>query len=260
MITLLSHESGGMKDVPDVARVIPAINKVETPEQLAAARQIARGLLQRSRSQQVLLSSSEAAGSVVEVQRRVTAVVLAAGESKRMGRSKQLLPWGETTLLGQTLRNLKEAAVHDILVVTGAEAARVAAIAQMENVATVHNEQWAAREMLSSLQAAVRELPENRSGVLVMLADQPMVKAPVINLLQQAYARGEGLLIAPEYGGRRGNPVLIDRAYFAELLGLSSGAPRDLLRRHLVTLVPVSTAAVLQDIDDLEAYHRYRPN
>lgn len=258
--TLLSHDKGGLKDAPVKARVIPAINKVETPEQLAAARQIAQQVLQKERIQQVLLSSSQAVGSVVEIQRRVTAVVLAAGQSRRMGRSKQLLPWGETTVLGQTLRNLKESAVHDILVVTGAEAEQVAAIAQEEAVPTVHNERYDSGEMLSSLQTAVARLPENRTAVLVMLADQPMVTAPIIDQLLHAYARNEGSLIAPEYGSRRGNPVLIDRAHFAELLTLPPGsAPRDLLRSHPVTLVPVSTGAILQDIDNLDDYERYRP-
>jgi molybdenum cofactor cytidylyltransferase len=114
--------------------------------------------------------------------------------------------------------------------------------------------------MLSSLQTAVAQLPENRSAVLVMLADQPMTGAPVIDQLLSAYARGEGLIIAPEFDGRRGNPVLIDRAHFAALLALPPGsAPRDLLRRHPVTLVPVAAKAVLQDIDSLDDYTRHRP-
>ena len=89
---LLTHDHGGLKDVPAAARVVPVINKVETAEQLAAARQIARQILGQTRVQHVLLSSRQAPNVVVEVQQRVTAVVLAAGQSKRMGRSKQLLP------------------------------------------------------------------------------------------------------------------------------------------------------------------------
>jgi molybdenum cofactor cytidylyltransferase len=260
MAALLSHAEAGMKDVPADARVIPTINKVETPDQLAAARRIARYMLQQSRIQQVLLSSRQALGSVVEVQRRVTAVVLAAGQSRRMGRSKQLLPWGDTTVLGQTLRNLKESAIHDILVVTGAEAEKVSTIAQAEAVPTIHNEKYAAGEMLSSLKTAVAQLPNNRTAVLVMLADQPMVIAPIIDQLLHAYARGEGSIIAPEFDGRRGNPVLIDRAHFAELLALPpNAAPRDLLRRHPITLISSPSAVVLQDLDNLDDYNRLRP-
>lgn len=258
--TLLSHPEGGLKDVPAAARIIPVINKVETPFQLQEARSIARLILRQAPVSQVVLSSAQADDPVIEVQRRVTAVVLAAGQSSRMGRSKQLLPWGETTMLGQTLRNLKASAVHDILVVTGADAAQIAAIAQAENVPTLHNERYARGEMLLSLQTAVAQLPSDRSAVLVMLADQPLVTSAVIDELLQAYARGQGAIIAPQYKSRRGNPVLIGRPHFAELLALPpDAAPRDLLRRHPVTLVPVLTDAILQDIDNLDDYNRHLP-
>ncbi len=258
---LLSHREGGLKGVPATARLIPVINKVETPGQLQAARNIAKQVLLNSRVQQVVLSSAQAENPVVEVQRRITAVVLAAGQSKRIGRSKQLLPWGETTVLGQTLRNLKESAVHDILVVSGAEAVKVEAISRAEGVPTLHNSRFASGEMLSSLQTAVAQLPANRSAVLVTLADQPMITAPDIDLLLHAYWQGSDGIVAPEYNGRRGNPVLIDRCHFAELLALPTGtAPRDLLRRHSVTLIPAMTEAVLQDIDNLEDYEQYRPD
>ncbi len=245
--------------MPAAARVIPVLNKVETPDQLQAARTIARLILRQAPVPQVVLSSAQAADPIIEVQRRVTAVVLAAGQSRRMGRSKQLLPWGDTTMLGQTLRNLKESAVHDILVITGADAAQVAAVAQAENVPTLHNDRYATAEMLSSLQTAVDQLPANRSAVLVMLADQPLVTASIIDQLLHVYARGQGAIIAPQYRSHRGNPVLIDRSHFAELLALPpNAAPRDLLRRHPVTLVPVLSDAILQDIDNLDDYNRHQ--
>jgi molybdenum cofactor cytidylyltransferase len=145
------------------------------------------------------------------------------------------------------------------MVVTGSENESVEAIARAEDVRTVYNRRYASGEMLSSLQTAIKTIPPNRAAVLVMMADQPMVTARDIDLLLQAYWRGEGDIIAPEFGGQRGNPVLIDRRHFEELLALPLGAaPRDLLRRHKVTLIPASKA-VLQDIDEPEAYERYRP-
>jgi molybdenum cofactor cytidylyltransferase len=256
---LLSQQNTGLKGVPETTRVIAVINKVDTSAQLVAARQVACLVLQQSRVQQVVISNALSARVVLEVHKRVTAVVLAAGQSQRMGRSKQLLEWGDTTMLGQTVRNLKDTAVHDILVVTGSENESVEAIARAEDVRTVYNRRYASGEMLSSLQTAIKTIPPNRAAVLVMMADQPMVTARDIDLLLQAYWRGEGDIIAPEFGGQRGNPVLIDRHHFEELLALPLGAaPRDLLRRHKVTLIPASKA-VLQDIDEPEAYERYRP-
>lgn len=197
-----------------------------------------------------------------EQRKRVTAVVLAAGQGKRMGRTKQLLPWGETTVLGQTLRNLRASAVHDILVVVGHRAEGVAKEAAAIGVPFVHNPNYATGEMLSSLKVAVRYVDDDCAAVLVMLADQPMVAPQTINELLAAFQRGEGELIAPVYEGKRGNPVLIGRRYFAELLELpAEGAPRDLLRRHTaeLILVPVTTDTVLRDLDDPQQYERWRP-
>lgn len=193
---------------------------------------------------------------------RVIAVVLAAGASRRMGRPKQLLPWGETTVLGQTLANLGQSAVDEIVVVTGYEAQAVAAVAAQFNVTVVHNEAYDEGEMLSSLQTALAAIGERGQAVLVVLADQPMVGPQLIDSLLRAYAEGAGDLLAPAYRGRRGNPVLIGRRYFEELLALPRGkAPRHLLRRHRdsLRLIDVDSEAVLQDVDDPEDYERHRP-
>jgi molybdenum cofactor cytidylyltransferase len=193
---------------------------------------------------------------------RVTAVVLAAGQATRMGHTKQLLPWGETTVLGQTLRNLRASAVDDILVVTGHERGAVTAIAAAHGVPVVDNPGYATGEMLSSLQVAVGTLPPDCAAVLVMLADQPMVEPETINALLEAFWQGEGELIAPSFAGQRGNPVLIGRRYFAELLALPAGsAPRDLLRRHAAGLfwLPVESDTILRDLDNRDDYQRWRP-
>jgi molybdenum cofactor cytidylyltransferase len=111
--------------------------------------------------------------------------------------------------------------------------------------------------MLSSLQTAVRHLPSYIDAVLVTLVDQPLVEPETIDHLLAAYWQGHGELIAPSFAGRRGNPVLIGRPHFDELLRLPVGkAPRDLLRRHEVYLVPAQSAAVLDDIDTMDDYRR----
>lgn len=261
---LLTHAQGGLKYVPDGARVIPFVNKVETDAQLAAAREVAGYMLRTPRVAQVVIGAARRERPVCEVHKRVTAVVLAAGESKRMGeQTKQLLPWGETTVLGQTLRNLKQTASHDIVVVSGHKAGAVEAAAAAEAVPAIYNPQYASGEMLSSLQTAVRLLPADRAAVLVMLADQPMVEPATIDRLLAAYWQGQGELIAPVYEGRRGNPVLIGRSHFEELLALPPGAaPRDLLKKHgdELYLVSVGSDSVVRDLDRPEEYERWRPS
>jgi len=262
LATLLSHPDAGLKNVPAGARVIPLINKVESAAQLSAARQVARQVLAQEQVDRVIIAAIHGRQPLREAHRRVTAVVLAAGESDRMGQTKQLLPWGDTTILGQVLANIQASAVNEIVVVSGHDQQAVAQIAAEVGTSTVYNPDYQAGEMLSSLQVAVGQLPPNREAVLVMLADQPLVGPEIIDRLLEEYWRGGGELIAPTFQGRRGNPVLIGRPYFNELLALSSGeAPRTLIKSHAQDLkvVPVDTPGILQDMDTLGEYERWRP-
>ena len=280
---LILHDNGGLKGVPQGAQVIPVINKVETAVSLKTAREIAREVLQgaggRGQGKQstineqratnnrlpitkVVISALKSEQPIREVHQPVTAVILAAGQSKRMGQTKQLLPWGDTTVLGQTIRNVKETAVHDILVITGHDAEKVEAIIEQETAHGLWNTDYATTEMITSLQTSIRNLPQSVSAVLVMLADQPMVEPETIDQILAAYWQGHGDLIAPSFDGKRGNPVLIGRAYFDEILLLPpDDAPRTLLKRHAdkLHLVPVNSDSILQDLDEWDVYLGKRP-
>lgn len=260
---ILVHHRGGLKEVPSSARVIVFLNKVESEAHLKAARQVARIVLHEQRIQQVVIGALRRSQPVREVVRRVTAVVLSAGESLRMGETKQLLRWGATNLLGQTLTNLLDSMVTDILVVTGHENDAVTAIATEMGVKSVANPDYASGEMLSSLKVGLNQLPNKGAAVLVVLADQPMVTAETIDQILLTYWQGRSGIIAPTYRGRRGNPVLIGGQFRAELLSLPQGAaPRVLLERHpeSLSLLEVNTPTVLLDIDTPEQYRRYRPD
>jgi molybdenum cofactor cytidylyltransferase len=258
--TIVTHPDGGLKNVPRAARVIPAINKVETAEQLHAARRAAGAMLKEPRIRQVVLTAVERPDPVLEVHKRIRAVILAAGESSRMGRPKLLLPWENTTVLGRTIQNVQESAVFDSLVVMGAQAEAVAGIAGERGVPVLFNERYATGEMLSSLQTAVAGLPDEIDAVLVVLGDQPLVGPAIIDQILTAYWQGKGDIIAPQYRSRRGNPVLIGRRYFEELLSIPrGGAPRDLLRKYPVYQVEVDSQAVLLDIDNPADYQDLRP-
>lgn len=258
---LLTHPEGGLKGAPPGARVIPFLNKADDEARLGAARAAARLMLRESRVSRVVVGAARTAEPVREVWRRVTAIVLAAGESRRMGRNKLLLPWGETTVLAQTLANVQAAGAHDLVVVTGHESDRIAPLAAPAGAPIIHNSDYA-QGMLSSVQTAVRSLPAAVDAVLVVLGDQPMVAPAIIDRLLAAYAASTAGLVAPAYLGQRGNPVLIDRRHFTELLALPpDDAPRALLQRHPgdLLLMPVDDEAILHDLDRPEDYERWRP-
>ncbi len=158
---ILAHPQGGLKAAPTSARVIVFLNKVESLTKLETARRVARIILQEERIQQVVIGALRGRQPVREVQRRVTAVVLSAGESQRMGRTKQLLRWGSSSVLGQTLANLQDSMVTDIIVVTGHHAEAVSAIATDMGVETISNPDYATGEMLSSLQVESNNYESN---------------------------------------------------------------------------------------------------
>ncbi|MDA0243553.1 MAG: nucleotidyltransferase family protein [Chloroflexi bacterium] len=194
----------------------------------------------------------------------IVALVLAAGESQRMGQAKLLLPWGERTILGETLTQVQASAVAEVLLISGGYREEVEAVAQKYGVAVVHNPAFATGEMLSSLQTGLRHLRgragEPPAAVLVMLGDLPFIPTALINQLLAGFAGGLGQIIAPSYEGRRGHPVIIGRELWEDVLALPpTAAPRDLFRQHPPTLLPVTTDLILRDIDTPEEYARWKP-
>lgn len=258
---VLTHPNGGLKSAPSGARVVPFLNKVETEKRLHAAREAAGLMLAEPRVSRVVLGALNQSNPIVEVWRRVRAIVLAAGESSRMGRNKLLLPWGDATVLGRTLANVKASGVADVLMVSGHEPEPAETIAGRLGIPILYNQDYA-KGMITSVQTAVRDLPSSIDAVLVVLGDQPMVGSEVLDELLRAYAGSPCGLIAPTYRGQRGNPVLIDRRYFRELLSLSPrDAPLLLLQRHPddLHLVEVTSDAILHDLDRPADYERQRP-
>jgi len=257
---LLAHPNGGLQGVPDGARIVPFLNKVETADQRAIAHEIAQLALQQSSRLEKVIIGAVQGGGRWEACGRITAVILAAGKSSRMGSPKLSLAWGDGTILQQTIRHSQASLAHDLLLVTGHGAAAVEAMAVQMDVETVHNIAHADGEMILSLQTAVSHLDDNIDAILVILGDQPLVKTAVLNQLLSAFWHGEGDIIAPTFEGKRGNPVLIARKHFAELLALPpDAAPHYLLRNNPVTTIAVDSDAVLQDVDDRESYERLKP-
>ena len=251
----------GLKNVPDSARVVVWLNgAARDGYQRGRARLIAQLVLAEARVAAVALGSSRASDPAYEVQRRVGAVVLAAGLSSRMGQPKVLLPWEHGTILEQILHQLVLARVRELVVVTGHQAEAVARAAATYEAVTAFNPDYARGEMLSSLQTGLRALPAHVSAALIVLGDQPRLQPAVVTALMAAYAEGKGDLIAPSFQRRRGHPMLIDRRYWPELLALTDGAPRDVINRHAdrIHYVDVQTDSILRDVDTPADYDEER--
>jgi molybdenum cofactor cytidylyltransferase len=192
----------------------------------------------------------------------VGAIVLAAGMSSRMGRSKPLLPWADgKSVIEHILQQLQQVRLARITVVTGYRAEDVSAQAQAMGVQTTHNPNYAEGEMLSSLQAGLAAQPDGIAAALVVLGDQPRLEVSVIERILSAYEQGRGEIVAPYFQGQRGHPLLISRRYWDEMMALPPGAaPRDVIQKHrqVLHLIDVESDSVLSDIDTAEDYARER--
>jgi molybdenum cofactor cytidylyltransferase len=254
--TVIGHREGGLKGLPAVARAIPLINKVEGQASLVAARTIARLLLQNSPVQAVAIGAVREREPILEVHGRVGAVVLAAGASRRFGQPKQLLPWGDTTLVGHIVDQVIASAVDRIVVVVGYEGDQVASAVADRSVAVVTNSNWAAGQS-ASVQVGLQAFPPDVEAVLFVMADQPGLTPGIMEALLRRYHQTLAPIVVPLYGGQRGNPVLFDRKMFPELLRLEGDqGGRDLIERYRfeAEFVEVEPPGAALDIDTPENY------
>ncbi len=269
---VLAHPQGGRKNVPPGARVIPLINKVETAAQATRASEMAACLLSAPGCEAVMIGAVQAANPVSRVLGRVSALVLAAGLSTRMGVPKHTLPWGTgETIISRIVNQLQLAGAAEIVVVTGGaresvEAALSAISAQagwprQVSVRAVYNPEYASKEMLSSLQAGLRTLAPEAAAALVALGDQPQIEADIARAVLDRWRETRAPVVLPTFKGRRGHPVLFDRSQWPALLALpDSASPRDVVSRVSVESVPVTRDSILQDVDTRADYERAQAN
>lgn len=195
----------------------------------------------------------------------ISAILLAAGLSSRMGTPKPLLPWGQTTILGQVVSTFAAAGLQEIVVITGGARAEVEnlvkSLAQALPVRTVYNPGYLDGGMLSSIQAGLAALGTQVDAALVGLGDQPQVKQETVLRICESFRREQQPLVVPSYQNHRGHPWLVARGFWPALHALTTPAtPRDFLSAHAsqVTYVPAD-ASVLQDLDTPEEYARQKP-
>lgn len=188
----------------------------------------------------------------------IWAVVLAAGRSRRMGTQKLLLPYGGSTVVESVAGAALEASLQGVVVVLGADEERVREKLAAPAVTFAVNEDWE-HGMFSSVKTGFEALPEKATAAVVMLGDQPFVKAETIDELVARYRETRRGIVLPVHGGRRGHPVLIDMKYKGEILARGpEGTLRDIVRAHPdeVLEVEIDDPDILRDIDTPEDYGR----
>lgn len=186
----------------------------------------------------------------------VAAVLLAAGGSRRMGQTKQLLPIDGQPMVRRVAQTVCEVGLAQVVAVVGAEGERVARALAGLDLEIVHNPAWE-RGMSTSVRAGIEALRPEIGAALLVLADQPALTAGALRILVEAFRASGAPIVAPYYRGRRGNPVLFARSLFAELSRVEGDqGGRAILARYEqdVERVDVDDDAILLDVDTRQEY------
>ena len=189
----------------------------------------------------------------------ISAILLAAGESKRMGKPKLLLPLGSGTILGKTADNLLSSQVDEVIVVLGAEAQEMKKAIAGKPVKVVFNSNYR-QGMSTSLIIGLKQVSARAQRVMVALCDQPLIEKKTYNrLIEESFNSGKGITV-PTYQAKRGNPIIFSTSYKDELMGLEGDVGgREILSRHRddVLEVAVDSESIIININTMDEYYAH---
>ena len=189
---------------------------------------------------------------------RISAILLGAGESKRMGANKLLLPWGKKIVLTHCVDTLLQSIVKEVIVVIGDRTKVIENQLRGRKVKVVINPQYR-KGMSTSIQKGIRAVDPNSHGILIALGDMPFLVSRTVNSLIRAFSQGKGTIVVPSFRGRKGHPVIFHRRYKKELLQLKEDVGgKAIIERHQeeVRLVQIRSEGVVKDIDTWKDYKK----
>lgn len=189
----------------------------------------------------------------------IAGLILAAGESRRMGRDKALLNYRGKSFLTAIIETLQSSGAGKIAVVLGHHAGEIQRSIAGTDILIAYNPNYQAGQT-SSLQAGLAALTEFApEAVILCLVDHPAVTPAVVNKLVDRYRESKAPVVVPTYHGERGHPVLLGNALIPELMHLDPGTgANSVIHKYQGTteLVEVDDVGVVLDIDDPESYEK----
>ena len=190
----------------------------------------------------------------------ISAIILAAGESRRMGvQNKLLLQIDSEVLIRKFVKSVSNSLVDAVLVVVGFEAEKIKAVLHDQAVKFVENPSYE-QGMTTSIQSGVKASSNESTGLMICLADMPFAETSDLNLLIQAFndyrSTESSLIIVPVFQGKRGNPVLFSEVFRDKILTHKGEGCREIVRQfpHYVKEVSMENDNLLRDIDTPEDY------
>jgi molybdenum cofactor cytidylyltransferase len=254
LLRVLTHPSGGLKNIPAQARRLVFLNQADTLELQSIAGKMAQDLL--GTFDAVIVGTLEPLH--VQTFEPSAGIILAAGEAKRFGLPKQLLEYRGQSFVRTVAKTALASGLSPVVVVSGANAEGVETAVDGLPIIITRNADWQ-KGQSSSIQAGLRALPSGSGAAIFLLADQPQVMPTVIHALTEEHARTLAPILAPQVAGQRANPVLFDRLTFPDLMALTGDVGgRAIFGKYRVTFIPWHDETLLLDVDTPEDLERLR--
>ncbi len=191
--------------------------------------------------------------------KRIAVLLLAAGESKRMGSVKQEMPYNGTPLVRHTAQTILECEPVQTIVVVGHRCEAVTALLDELDLLIVHNPNYKKGRM-SSVAAGFRAISAECDGVMVCLADQPLIRVADLRFIADEFTKKRNdFIVVPTYNGKRGNPIVAPHAMLRDIEDgeLNLGCRRLIENNpQRVTTVAMDSDRVLTDVDTPDDYRR----
>ena len=191
--------------------------------------------------------------------KKLAAAILAAGESRRMGRPKALVPFEGLTFVEHLLQAPNHPRVGIVRVVLGANAESIQAELKLDQEIVVVNQDWQ-QGQLSSIQSAIRSLPADQTaGLLLCPVDHPLISSQLVSRLIAEFDSDRKLIVVPTHQGRRGHPVIFHASLYAELLDASPNVgARQVVWAHPDAIAEIETdeSGVILNLNDPETMRK----
>jgi len=194
----------------------------------------------------------------------ISAILLGAGESKRMKVNKLSLPWGRETVFEHCFNTLLRSRVKEVVVVLNKQNEGMKGQFEKRSASTTKKVKvtfnpYYKRGMSTSIHEGLHVMDPRSDGILISLGDQPFLKTRTIDVLLRAFHQGKGKILVPSFRGMKGHPVIFHRKYEKELLKLrgdTGGKPILLKHSKQIKTIPVRSVGVIKDIDTREEYQK----
>lgn len=179
----------------------------------------------------------------------IRGVILGAGKSSRMGSNKLMLKIDESTILEEVIENSKRSKLNEIVLITGRYDIDT-------DIIKIHNEEYE-KGMSTTIKKGLHGF--NGDAVMILLGDMPFVNSKIIDKLYDSFVECNKNIIVPEFEGKRGNPVIIGKKYFDDLLNNTGDkGARDIIKNNIgdVQRIKIQDEGILLDIDDENSYNK----